>query len=206
MATKTPKNPRLPLSKTSREAFERRYQELFLREADANVSDEVLMKFVNDYETQKNPNSEDGKEQEGIQTNEGNGKSEEQLREEAVKRFIDVAGVNPDESLTTEEIIAGSLTLENRKFGSKEYFDLFGTQPTESMTNEQIFNAIDVKKSELAQAEKPKGKPKAEFVLEEGQVLATHKVTGEEKVFNVRTLKYLTDWEETPIAPKEIQK
>lgn len=249
--TNVPKDPKLPLSKTSRKAFERRYQELFLREAEEGVSDEKLMKAVNDYESKQNPNPE-SKEQEGIQTETGNvsdGKGTEEGNKtlnvdiskqimkynqdlykrltgkdadeswdndkvieeieysDAVQRYTDFTKVKPPLGWSTDDINKELEFLETRKSASNKYFDLFGSQPIHSMTNDQILNAVDVKQQEIAKANEAKEQPQAPDVsLQAGQVLATHKVTGETKVFNHITLKYLNDWEETPIAPKELRK
>lgn len=213
--TNVPKNPKLPLSSTSRKAFERRYQELFLREAEKGISDEKLMKSVNDYESKSNPNSQEQK-QEGIQDQVGNvsndanietEKTEGQRHEDAVGRYVAIAGVQPMLEWSTEEMNAESLRLENLKEGSAKYFDLFGMKPIDSMTNEQIFNAIETKEKEIAKAKEAKKEDTTAGVsLETGQVLAKHKVTGESRVFNAHTLKYLNDWEETPIPPKELKK
>lgn len=246
--TNVPKDPKLPLSKTSRKAFERRYQELFLREAEEGVSDEKLMKAVNDYESKSNPNPEQQK-QEGIQTKKTNvsdgGKSEEGNTEpvtvssnkdwyknitgkdadeswdnekvlqeiesfkyeEAVKKYFELTRTKPPIAWTTEEINYELVHLETRNSVSNKYFDLFGMKPIDSMTNEQIASAIEAKEAEIQKANEQKPEPApTEVQLGKGQVLATNKVTGESKVFNKHTLKYLLDWEETPIAPKEIRK
>lgn len=215
--TNVPKEPKLPLSKTSRKAFERRYQELFLREAEEGVSDEKLMKAVNDYESKQNPNPE-SKEQEGIQTETGN-VSDGEGTEEGIESVVftlnqdvykSLTGKEADESWDNDKVveeIENFRYIETRKSASNKYFDLFGSQPIESMTNEQISNAVDVKQQEIDKANEAKEQPQAPDVsLQAGQVLATQKVTGETKVFNQLTLKYLNDWEETPIAPKELRK
>lgn len=222
--TNVPKEPKLPLSKTSRKAFERRYQELFLREAEEGVSDEKLMKAVNDYESKQNPNPE-SKEQEGIKTETGNvsdGKGTEEgnktltvdISDRILKAnqdaYKEITGKDADESWDNDKVveeIENFRYTETRKAASNKYFDLFGSQPIDSMTNEQISNAVDVKQQEIDKANEAKEQPQAPDVsLQAGQVLATHKVTGETKVFNQITLKYLNDWEETPIAPKELRK
>lgn len=205
MATKTPKNPAMPLSKSSRQAFEKRYQEIFLNEATKGISDEALMKAVNEHD-EKTSNQEDRTQSQGNQNQAGNGKTEEQLRQEAVKRYVDASGKQPEETLSTDEINAEALTFENRKEGEKQYFNLFGEKPLETMTNDQIFSAIDSKKGEIDSANMPKVEKFAEVDLKEGQVLAKHKTSGEEKVFQAQTLKYLQDWEEVPQVPKEARK
>ena len=205
MATKTPKNPAMPLSKSSRQAFEKRYQEIFLKEAEKGISDEALMKAVNNNDEKKS-NQENGTQSQGNQNQAGNGKTEEQLRKESVKRYVDASGKQPEETWSTEEINAEALTFENRKEGEKKYFDLFGEKPLETMTNDQIFSAIDSKKGEIDSANMPKVEKSAEVDLKEGQVIARHKASGEEKVFQAQTLKYLQDWEEVPQVPKEARK
>lgn len=251
--TEVPKNPKLPLVKSSRGAFERRYQELFLREPEKGLSDEKLMNAVNNYEQKANPNSESGKEQKTVQKETGNvkndidagtgkngddpvtvlslnrdsyknltGKDAEEswTNEEVVKamesfnyvslseRYEKLTGVKPLIGWTPEDVADEIQRLEYRASASKTYFDLFGKQPIDSMTNEQILNAVQVKNAEIEEASKAKPAAKApeQGELKAGQVLATHKVTGETQVFNVHTLKYLPEWEETPVKPKELLK
>lgn len=197
---------KIPLSKANKAKFRDLYLKYYLKDAPSNITDEKLIKAVQDYEAKnQNQNSENGTEQKG-NPNEAGSTGSDVERDEAVKRFVKIAGVEPDEKLTTEEINAESLMLENRKVGSEKYFGLFGEQPTESMTNEQIFNAIDVKESEIAKAnEKPaKSDPEVSFDPEK-QMLVKNKKTGEQMVINKPTFKFLqNDFEELAVVPKEI--
>lgn len=200
---------KIPLSKANKKKFRDLYLQYYLKDAPDNINDESLIKAVQDYEAKQNPNSENGTKPEGTENEAGkagNAKSDEQLRQEAVKRFVEVAGQQPSEELTTDEINAESLTLENRKEGSKKYFDLFGSQPTETMTNDQIFNAIEVKEKEIAELNEPKEKkPEAFEYNPETQVVAQHRDTNEIRIFNKQTMRYLKEWKELPRVPKEIQ-
>ena len=194
---------KIPLSKANKAKFRDLYLKYYLKDAPSNITDEKLIKAVQDYEAKnQNPDSKNGTKQKGNANKVGS----EVERDEAIKRFVKMAGVEPDEKLTTEEINAESLTLENRKVGSEKYFGLFGEQPTESMTNEQIFNAIEVKESEIAKAnEKPAVTEKRITFDPAKQMLVKNKKSGEQIVINKQTFKFLkNDFEELAVVPKEI--
>ena len=189
--TQTPKNPKLPLSKTSRNLFEKRFEEIFLIAPDKEMKDESLMKAVNENE-QTNSNSDKGKAPEGIQNEER----------------TDVVLENSDPTVDGGESEGKSnheLTDEQLQVLGNNYFDLFGQKPLSSMTVEQVVNSINVKMSEIEKADKPAVEPVASIELKEGEVLAIHNETSEKRVFQKNTLKYLTDWTETVQVPNEIK-
>lgn len=189
--TQTPKNPKLPLSKSSRNLFEKRFEEIFLIAPDKEMKDESLMKAVNENE-QTNSNSDKGKAPEGIQNEEGTN-----VVLENSDPTVDggKSGIEPEHVWTEDEIAL----IQN------SYFDLFGQKPLESMTNEQAMNAILVKQSEIDKADKPEVLPVASIELKDGEVIARHVDTSEERVFQKQTLKYLTDWTEVVGVPNEIK-
>lgn len=196
--TTTPKNPKLPLAKTSRQAFEKRFEEIFLKEAGKDISDEVLMKAVNDHDA-KNPGSTSGQKQEAVQDEEINPGTEEVIIDG------DQAGeVILDQSGKALEVDVLELTEDQVKEISAKYFDLFGAKPLQSMTTDQMLNSIAIKQEEIDNAEKPKEVAKQQFELKEGQVVAKN-ASGQEMVFNKQTLKFLPEWKQVAEVPNEVK-
>ena len=201
--TKTPKNPQLPLAKSSRSAFEKRFEEIYLKAPESGISDEVLMKAVNDHDA-SNQGSQSGQEQKGIQDEENNpgtdeaGKIESGAGDQQDEFVKDQKGnlVDRDQELPMSE--------EEIKKSLEKYFDLFGVKPLESMTMEQVLNSIEVKQSELDKAEKPKVVTENPVELKEGQIYAINSA-GEKVVINKGTLKFLPDFKEFVQVPKELK-
>lgn len=201
--TTTPKNPKLPLAKSSRQAFEKRFEEIFLKEAGKDISDEVLMKAVNDHDA-KNPGSTSGQKQEAVQNEEINPGTDEAGKIESG------AGDQPDEVVKDQK---GNLVDKDQELPMSEeeikkslekYFDLFGQKPLQSMTMEQVLNSISIKQEEIDNAEKPKEVAKQQFELKEGQVVAKN-ASGQEMVFNKQTLKFLPEWKQVAEVPNEVK-
>lgn len=201
--TKTPKNPQLPLAKSSRSAFEKRFEEIYLKAPESGISDEVLIKAVNDHDA-SNQGSQSGQEQKGIQDEENNpgtdeaGKIESGAGDQQDEFVKDQKGnlVDRDQELPMSE--------EEIKKSIEKYFDLFGVKPLESMTMQQVLNSIEVKQSELDKAEKPKVVAENPVELKEGQIYAINSV-GEKVVINKGTLKFLPDFKEFVLVPKELK-
>ena len=101
--TTLPKNPKLPLSDSSKKLFLKRFEEIFLKPADKDISDETLMKVVNEY-SEQNQNS--GQEQEGVQAEgDSQGEFSEEKIAEINKRYFDLFGQKPAQIMTAEQVL-----------------------------------------------------------------------------------------------------
>ena len=136
--TKTPKNPQLPLAKSSRSAFEKRFEEIYLKAAESGISDEVLIKAVNDHDA-SNQSSQSGQEQKGIQDEENNPGTDKAG-----------SGEKPVEGL--ELINKNELTFEQMEALPKVYEDLFGNKIPDGMSMEDVIELILQKQTENSQS------------------------------------------------------
>ena len=201
--TKTPKNPQLPLAKSSRSAFEKRFEEIYLKAPESGISDEVLIKAVNDHDA-SNQSSQSGQEQKGIQDEENNPGTDEAGKIESGAGDQQDEFVKDQKGNLVDRDQERPMSEEEIKKSHERYFDLFGVKPLESMTIEQVLNSIEVKQSELDKAEKPKVVAENPVELKEGQIYAINSV-GEKVVINKGTLKFLPDFKEIVQVPKELK-